>query len=95
VKAITGVTLIDGTGSPPLLDATILIDGDRIKGAGARDAIAIPPSSETIDASGMTLLPGLIDCHDHLASFSYEIASLWGITESRSLRHMRIAAVLK
>ena len=95
MKAITGVTLIDGTGSPPLLDATILIDGDRIKGAGARDAIAIPPSSETIDASGMTLLPGLIDCHDHLASFSYEIASRWGITESRSLRHMRIAAVLK
>jgi imidazolonepropionase-like amidohydrolase len=43
----------------------------------------------------MTLLPGLIDCHDHLANFSYELAGRWGITEPRSLRHVRIAAVLK
>ena len=43
----------------------------------------------------MTLMPGLIDTHDHLASFSYEIASRWGITEPRSTRHLRIASVLR
>ena len=40
-------------------------------------------------------MPGLIDTHDHIASFSYEIASRWGITEPRSARHLRIAAVLR
>ena len=40
-------------------------------------------------------MPGLIDTHDHLASFSYEIASRWGITEPRSTRHLRIASVLR
>ncbi len=95
MKAITGVTLIDGTGGPPISNATVLVDGDRIEAAGAKDAVGVPPDAETVDASGMTLLSGLIDCHDHLASFSYEIASRWGITEPRSLRHMRIAAVLR
>ncbi len=95
MKAITGVRLIDGTGAPPISNATVLVEKDRREAAGASDAVEIPPDAETVDASGMTLLPGLIDCHDHLASFSYEIASRWGITEPRSLRHMRIAGVLK
>ena len=43
----------------------------------------------------MTMMPGLIDTHDHLASFSYEIASRWGITEPRSTRHLRIASALR
>jgi hypothetical protein len=95
MKAITGATLIDGSGGPPISDAIVLIEGDRIEAAGSSDSVIVPQNSETIDGSGMTLLPGLIDCHDHLASFSYEIASRWGITESRSLRHMRITAVLR
>ena len=95
MKAITGVTLVDGTGEQPISNAIVLVDGARIEAAGAKDAVGVPSDAETIDASGLTLLPGLIDCHDHLASFSYEIASRWGITEPRSLRHMRIAAVLK
>ena len=40
-------------------------------------------------------MPGLIDTHDHLASFGYDIASRWGITEPRSTRHLRIASVLR
>jgi imidazolonepropionase-like amidohydrolase len=43
----------------------------------------------------MTLLPGLIDCHDHLASFTYDIMSRWGLTEPSSLRHLRIASVME
>lgn len=95
MKAITGATLIDGTGGPTLSDATVLVDGDRIAAVGAAGEVQVPPDAETVAAAGMTLLPGLIDCHDHLASFSYEIASRWGITEPRSLRHARIAAALR
>ena len=95
MKAITGATLIDGTGSAPVADAVVLIEGSDIVGVGSAESVQIPDGAEVIDASGMTLMPGLIDTHDHLASFSYEIASRWGITEPRSTRHLRIASVLR
>ena len=95
MKLIKGVRLIDGTGAAPMDDAAVLVNGARIEAVGPAASVAAPPDAAVIDARGMALLPGLIDCHDHLASFSYEIASRWGITEMRSLRHLRIAAVLR
>ena len=95
MKAITGATLIDGNGGAPLPDAVVLIEGSDILNVGGAQSVRIPDGTEVIDAQRMTLLPGLIDTHDHLASFSYEIASRWGITEPRSTRHLRIASVLR
>lgn len=95
MKAITGATLIDGNGGAPLSDTVVVIEDNTIKTVGSRADVQIVEHAEVIDASGMTLMPGLIDTHDHLASFSYEIASRWGITEPRSTRHLRIASVLK
>ena len=95
MKAITGATLIDGNGGAPLPDAVVLIEGDEIVNVGDIQSVQIPDGAEVIEAQGMTLMPGLIDTHDHLASFSYEIASRWGITEPRSTRHLRIASVLR
>ena len=95
MKAITGATMIDGTGSAPLTGAVALVEGTDIIAAGSAQSVQVPEDAEVIDAAGMTLLPGLIDTHDHLASFSYEIASRWGITEPRSARHLRIASVLR
>ena len=95
MKAITGATLIDGTGSPATEQATVMIENDRITAAGRGTDVQVPSDAEVIDGSGMTLLPGLIDSHDHLASFGYDLAGRWGLTEPRSQRHMRIASVLK
>ena len=67
MKALVGANLIDGTGAPVVDDATLLIDGERIESVGPRAAVNLPPNTEVIDVSGLTLLPGLIDCHDHLA----------------------------
>ena len=64
--AITGVRLIDGTGADPVERATVVIDGERIDAIGAADAVKIPKGAAVIDAEGMTLLPGLIDCHVHV-----------------------------
>ena len=95
MKAITGATMIDGTGSQPVSNAVVLLEGTDIVAAGTAQSVQVPEDAEIIDAKGMTLMPGLIDTHDHIASFSYEIASRWGITEPRSARHLRIASVLK
>lgn len=43
----------------------IVISGNRIEAVGA--GLAIPSGANVIDLSSMTVLPGLIDCHTHLA----------------------------
>lgn len=92
--AITGVRLIDGKGGS-FFDATVLVDGNEISEVRTSAGGAIPEGAEIIEGSGMTMLPGLIDCHDHLASMGYGLADKWGLTEPVSQRHLRIASVLK
>ncbi len=96
MQALTGGTVIDGTGREPLPDAAVLVrDDGRIEAIGPRAAAAMPEGTEVIDVTGMTVMPGLIDCHDHLASFTYDLLSRWGMTEPRSTRTVRIARVIE
>lgn len=92
--AITGVRLIDGKGGS-FDDATVLVDGSNISEVRTSGRGVIPDGAQIIDGAGMTMLPGLIDCHDHLASMGYGLADRWGLTEPVSQRHMRVASVLK
>ena len=90
-----GATLIDGTGAPAQRDTAVLVNDGRIAAVGPRQSITRPPNAEVIDCAGLTLLPGLIDCHDHLASHTYSLAHRWGLDQPQSTRHMRTAAVLQ
>src|SRR5262245_33155804 len=94
-QLLIGATVIDGTGSPSQRDAAVLVNEGRIEAVGPRHTIARPPAAEVIDCAGLTLLPGLIDCHDHLASHSYGIAHRWGLDQPQSTRHVRTATVLQ
>lgn len=58
--------LIDGTGSSPLDDAGLVIEGDTIVEAAAASDIAPRSDWQTIDVRGHTLLPGLLDGHMHV-----------------------------
>ena len=64
--AIVGPTVIDGRGGEPLRDAVVLIRGDRIEAVGARASTSLPLDAVSVNARGLTLLPGLIDAHFHL-----------------------------
>ena len=64
VIALTGASVIDGTGAPAQANWTVLIQGDRILEAGA--SVAIPPGARVLDLTGRTLIPGLLDLHAHL-----------------------------
>jgi imidazolonepropionase-like amidohydrolase len=59
-------TLIDGTGSPPRRDVAILVKGDRVERIEPSRSLRPPDGARVLDLSGKTVLPGLIDCHDHL-----------------------------
>jgi len=63
-KVFTGATIIDGTGANPVEDASIIVEGDRIKEVGK--GLDAPRDAEVIDVEGRTLMPGLIDSHVHL-----------------------------
>ncbi len=63
IIAITGATVVDGTGAAPT-KATVIILGNRITAVGAN--VEIPAGARVIKADGQTLLPGLFDLHTHL-----------------------------
>lgn len=65
---ITGGKLIDVEAGDIIDDSIIIIEGDRIIAAGSSDEIEMPAGSDLIklEASGRTILPGLIDAHTHL-----------------------------
>ena len=64
--ALTGGTLVDGTGAPPLADAVVLIEDGRIACAGTEADCDVPPDVEQMDVTGRWVTPGLIDSHVHV-----------------------------
>ncbi len=65
---ISGGNVIDGTGSQPQPNTDVLIEGDRIVAVGKN--LVVEESSERevrrVDATGLTVMPGLIDAHTHI-----------------------------
>jgi len=66
VKAIVGATLIDGRGGTPVQDSVVVIRDNKIVAVGPRSTVEIPEEANLVDATGLTLLPGLIDAHFHI-----------------------------
>ncbi len=61
--------------SSQVYEASIAIDGDKIAAIGPENLL--PRADNYIDASGMFVLPGLIDCHVHLDGHdNYALGSL-------------------
>ncbi len=65
VVALTNVTLIDGTAAPAVAGQTILIEGGKITAIGDRASVRVPTNARVIDASGHTVIPGMVGLHNH------------------------------
>lgn len=65
VVALVGVTLIDGTGTEPRADQTIVLEQGRIRWVGPRAAAQIPAGARVLDLAGHTVIPGMVGLHDH------------------------------
>ena len=69
VKAFTGARIIDGTGRAAMEKATLVIRDDRIEAVGPK--AKVPAGAERIDASGKTIIPGLISAHGHVITLDH------------------------
>ncbi|MGE5625266.1 MAG: amidohydrolase family protein [Bacillota bacterium] len=65
VLALTGATLIDGTGGAPQKDMTVIIEGERIKAVGSDGQVQVPAGAVQLSLAGKTLLPGYVMLHEH------------------------------
>ncbi|MHA6794308.1 amidohydrolase family protein [Pseudonocardia bannensis] len=85
-------TVVDGTGAPASAGTSVLIEGDRIVRVGADATADAVPRGEPltrIDATGKTVMPGLIDAHCHMTygeSRSEEEIDLYTSPELRTLK---------
>jgi imidazolonepropionase-like amidohydrolase len=68
ISAVYADSLLDPASGETLRNATLLAEGGRVTRSGRRDQIKVPADATRIDAEGLTVLPGLIDCHVHLRS---------------------------
>ena len=77
--AITGATLIDGTGRAAVADAVVVMRDGKFETVGKSGEVKIPQNAELIDAKGKTLLPGLIDGHCHYRDWMGELYLAYGV----------------
>lgn len=66
--AITGVTVIDGTGAPPRRGMTVRIANGRIRSIGRDDGGAVT-GERIVDGRDKFLLPGFIDSNVHATAY--------------------------
>ncbi|MGH9142160.1 MAG: hypothetical protein ACRD2I_13590 [Vicinamibacterales bacterium] len=57
--------LLDPEAGRILTNQIIVIEGTKIRDVGSN--VAIPAGAEVIDLSRMTVMPGLVEAHNHLA----------------------------
>lgn len=64
--ALSGATLIDGTGRAPVEQAVLLIEDGKILAVGPEGSVEVPQDARRIDVTGKTIIPGLINAHAHV-----------------------------
>ncbi|MGH7459510.1 MAG: amidohydrolase family protein [Longimicrobiales bacterium] len=64
--AITGGTVIDGTGRQPIADGVVLVENGRITAVGSARDVRVPAAATSVDARGKFIIPGLMDANLHL-----------------------------
>jgi len=63
---LTGGSVIDGTGAAVRPSTDVLFEVDRIVAVGPQAASSAAPGATIVDATGCTVMPGLIDSHCHI-----------------------------
>ena len=63
---LTHVRVIDGTGAPARENQTLVIRDGTITGLGNDASVAVPAGALVMDLTGKSVIPGLVQVHEHL-----------------------------
>lgn len=77
---LTGGTVIDGYGGPPIANGVVVIDGERIVAVGGRGQVLVPDGAQVVSTEGMTVLPGLWDLQVRLMRLGHGDTARWNET---------------
>lgn len=100
ILALVGGAVIDvsdfGRSSSDLMQAIILIEGEKITAVGSKDSVKIPKDARVINIEGKYVLPGLIDGFAALDNQSYANAYLYmGVTSIIGIYGYRRASLFE
>ncbi len=84
--AMTGATIVDGTGRAAIPDGVVVVRDGRIADVGPRAAVTIPPGVPSVAVDGKTIVPGLWDMHTHVTQIEWAPVYLAaGVTTVRDM----------
>ena len=84
--AMTGATIVDGTGRPAIRDGVVVVRDGRITDVGPRASVTIPGDVPSVPVDGKTIVPGLWDMHTHVTQIEWAPAYLAaGVTTVRDM----------
>ena len=82
--AFTNVQMFDAEGKRFLADQTVVVEKGVITAAGPASSVKAPAGAQLFDGRGKTLIPGLWDCHVHVAhDFAGLMELSMGVTSGR------------
>lgn len=67
VTVLTGGTIVDGTGKPPIANGVVVVIGQRLACVGTAGQCPVPADARREDVSGKFVTPGLVDAHVHFS----------------------------
>ncbi|MCH8277280.1 MAG: PD40 domain-containing protein, partial [Bacteroidetes bacterium] len=67
--AFVGAKIVTMNGDEIIENGTVVVEGNRIMAVGPAAEVTVPAGAYRVDASGSTIIPGLVDAHAHLNHF--------------------------
>lgn len=89
---LSGARIITMKGDEVIARGDVVVTGNRIVAVGAQGSVTIPSGARTIDVSGKTIMPGLMDIHAHMwpqwgvhapQPYMYTVNLAYGVTTTR------------
>ncbi len=89
---LRGARIITMKGDEVIARGDVLVTNNRIAAVGAEGSVSVPAGTRTIDVSGKTIMPGLVDVHAHMwpqwgvhapQPYMYTANLAYGVTTTR------------
>jgi Tol biopolymer transport system component/imidazolonepropionase-like amidohydrolase len=89
---LKGARIITMKGDEVIPRGDVVVTNNRIVAVGAEGSVTVPAGARTIDVSGKTIMPGLVDVHAHMwpqwgihspQPYMYTVNLAYGVTTTR------------